>query len=746
MAPTSVLLTRIPEKMNRTVPFLLLAGLLAPSATAQQSLADQLPGDTAIYFEVPDVNQFGEGFASSSLGRIWSDEAMQAFLEPVLPMIEGAFLQAQMGMEAQGIPGALLDPSTYGRLEVGMAFGEIGPMGPDMLVGAELAFHDGAVAEAVYGLLGAMLSEQGAEVTEKGIHFSDGVGTVDVSLNGTTLTLLANKGYEVTGKLTEGAAFQAARGSLASGQMFMHMDFAQLFEVLNSVIAAEAPPEAQMAIPMLIQAFGLDSLQTLSVTTGWRNGESFGDGIMSFGPQGPTGLIGIGVKGGPAADKSLAKYVPANATAFSIGNADFEAIWSFLTGTVDQMIAMAESQGEQIDRNMPELAWLYGEDRPMYDKAFAAIGPEAFSWSKAEFSMTGGGGAGGSYIRVRDVDAVRSMMSQVMPQLSAMLQEVELVDLLVKNATDRKKDAEGNWTTVKLGEYYQVRFNLAALPIPPEVQMQLQMAASAIPQPAFGVTDDGWMVFSMNGSSGVRKAMKNGIQKPDASILSNEEAADFLGRVPEQAGSLRWSDPRPFVGGMVTTVQGFLPMIAAQAGDEMPLDLDKMPGPDSFTKHLRTSEAYAWYDGKHLRMKSVGSLDGGDMMALAAMGGAAFAGVAVSQEMAPAEQLEVYEEWEVVEEPVGNSEEATLVELLRLDTGLMLYSAVNGSYPASLDVLLAPQQDWEDGFLSEKERGIEADAWGNAFVYKLDGDSYKLYSCGPNGTDDGGAGDDLSLE
>mgnify|MGYP006865021801 CR=1 FL=1 len=509
MAPTSVAPERKTQKMNRTLPFLLLAGLIAPSATAQEGLADQLPGETAIYFEIPDLNQFSEGFAGSTLGRIWNDAPMQEFLAPVMPMIQGGLAQAKMGLEAQGIPGALLDPASYGRIEVGVAFGGFDPMvGPDITAGAKLSFHDAALAESCYGLLGGMMAGMGAEMTESGIHFSDGTAAIDVVLQGSTLTLKVQKGAAMSGTLTGASNFGAARAALQGGQMFIHIDIARLMDLLYGVLADEGPAELQAMLPMIASSVGLDSIGSMSFTPGWKGGESFGDGIISFGPEGAGGLIGVGLSGNLNANTALAEYVPANATSFSIGTADFASIWSFVTGTADQLLGMAEAQGEAIDRNAPEFAWLYGEDRAAYDKAFGAIGPDAFSWSKDEFSMTGGGGSGGSFVQIQDVEAVRAMFGNVMPQLQGMLDEVDAVDLLVKNATDRKKDAEGNWTTVKLGEYYQLRLNLSALPIPDELQMQLSMAASAIPQPAFGVTDDGWLVFSMNGSSGVRKAMK----------------------------------------------------------------------------------------------------------------------------------------------------------------------------------------------------------------------------------------------
>lgn len=750
MLPLCVQATRNREMMNRTLPFLLLAGLFAPLAPAQQTLADELPGQTALYFEIPDVQAFGQGFASSSMGRIWSDEAMQAFLEPVLPMISGGIASGKGQLSAMGMPPELLDLSAYGRLEVGFALGEISATGLDMVIGAHLQMKDPQVAAKVFGMLGGMLAGQGFEVGENALRLDDGIGTVDITLTGGSIKLMAKKGMTVTDHLVDNPRYVASRNTLGASHMFMFVDYEKLFGLMNSALAMSGEMELQMMVPMLMNGLGMNSLGSFGMSGGWTNGDSTSELAMTFAEGGPTGLVGVAMKGGPPADKSLAEYVPANATQFSIGSTNYAGMWNELTGMFDQLMAVAMPGAAEGDVQLPEPIKYFESKREEFGTAVAAIGPESFSWSKAEFSMTGGGGEGATFVRVRDVAAVRAMMGELMPMISQALEGVELVSLEVKNATDRQKDAEGNWTTVKIGEYYQVRFNLAALPLPPEVQMQMTMAASMLPQPAFGITDDGWMVMSMNGSSPVRKAMKSGVTKPAENILSNPEAADFLGRVPASSGMLAWSDPRPFVGGMITTAQGFLPMIAAQAGDEMPLDLDKMPGPDSFTKHLRTSESYAWYADGMMRQKAVGSMGAGELMVFALAGGAMFAGITTQQAMVQ-DEAQAYEEWEVVEEPVVGDHQhdggdTTLAELMRLDTGLMLYSAVNGSYPASLSDLLQPQQDWEDGFLADRDLGIVADAWGNAFVYKKEGEGYTLYSVGPNGTDEGGAGDDLKLD
>jgi len=79
------------------------------------------------------------------------------------------------------------------------------------------------------------------------------------------------------------------------------------------------------------------------------------------------------------------------------------------------------------------------------------------------------------------------------------------------------------------------------------------------------------------------------------------------------------------------------------------------------------------------------------------------------------------------------------IEIFRLDVG---------RYPnkqEGLTILVDPTSDrvgWNGPYLKEKDI---LDAWGMPFIYTL-GDGIErpfIYSCGPNGQDDDGLGDDV---
>ncbi len=97
-----------------------------------------------------------------------------------------------------------------------------------------------------------------------------------------------------------------------------------------------------------------------------------------------------------------------------------------------------------------------------------------------------------------------------------------------------------------------------------------------------------------------------------------------------------------------------------------------------------------------------------------------------------------------------------------LDTAIAMYQADMGDYPETgNDRLVAALQDdpgdvdWDGPYMEFKQDELDGgqlvDPWGNPYEYvSVNGGSpehrmrsYDLFSLGPNGADDGGAGDDI---
>lgn len=222
---------------------------------------------------------------------------------------------------------------------------------------------------------------------------------------------------------------------------------------------------------------------------------------------------------------------------------------------------------------------------------------------------------------------------------------------------------------------------------------------------------------------------------------------------------------------MVALVQGFAPMITANLPPGMlPVDFAKFPPPESFVQHLRPTESYSVVEGSRMATHSVGSLDTADLF----LGAGAVLSVAppvmfqfMGRRAAQAESEHAEEEGAAVDEaqaqeplpppedkPHGSSSASSVSsdgvqvrsateELNRLITGIEIYKSEFQRCPGTLSELTKTTDNWPFGFLPDAKKGIVPDPWGNAYVYKLAGAGYALYSTGPDGVDDGGQGDDV---
>jgi general secretion pathway protein G len=99
---------------------------------------------------------------------------------------------------------------------------------------------------------------------------------------------------------------------------------------------------------------------------------------------------------------------------------------------------------------------------------------------------------------------------------------------------------------------------------------------------------------------------------------------------------------------------------------------------------------------------------------------------------------------------VGRQEDAkkkaALAQVSNFRTCLDTFEVDNGRFPTAEEGLQAlvtnpgNLPDWKQSM--DK---VPVDPWGHPYVYKPnpDGSGYEIYSCGPNGQDEGGGGDDI---
>jgi hypothetical protein len=80
--------------------------------------------------------------------------------------------------------------------------------------------------------------------------------------------------------------------------------------------------------------------------------------------------------------------------------------------------------------------------------------------------------------------------------------------------------------------------------------------------------------------------------------------------------------------------------------------------------------------------------------------------------------------------------------LQRIAGRLAVYRLDQGKHPDTLATLTAPTPNYPQGFLDGKP--LPTDAWGRPICYQVKADgSFDLWSLGPDGVDQAGAGDDV---
>ena len=246
-------------------------------------------------------------------------------------------------------------------------------------------------------------------------------------------------------------------------------------------------------------------------------------------------------------------------------------------------------------------------------------------------------------------------------------------------------------------------------------------------------------------------------------LLKEEESTPHplaeSGACPEGAeyfGHLDWPS---VLGGIYDTAMAFLPLIAD--GGALPIDIDALPETEAITQHF--SSARVWSKAEELGTYTIKRtpigfdlvLQGGLLAApFFTQEGQAERAFEGDFEVEPGEAptvAEGEEEWVEIEKE-ESAEGPALEEALRrtrlalqeVKLGLVIYKSEGVGFPRTLEELLAPTQAYPKGFLNTD--ALPVDGWEGALIYvhNPEDGSYRLWSAGPDGINNEGAGDDLS--
>jgi len=204
-----------------------------------------------------------------------------------------------------------------------------------------------------------------------------------------------------------------------------------------------------------------------------------------------------------------------------------------------------------------------------------------------------------------------------------------------------------------------------------------------------------------------------------------------------EASSMDWGG---LFGKLLDIAKGLAPMATGMMGENAPqIDASALPGAATLARYFKptTSWSKRIADG---RVYTCAESSFGPETPLEILLVASSAGRLMKQrpQEAPAKPPEP--------EPIVADKAAleTQASLLHVKTALAVYRIENAKLPTKLEDLLAPTDRYPDGYLAP-QKSVPKDGWGRALAFKpeADGKRFLLYSCGPDGKDDGGAGDDL---
>ena len=218
-------------------------------------------------------------------------------------------------------------------------------------------------------------------------------------------------------------------------------------------------------------------------------------------------------------------------------------------------------------------------------------------------------------------------------------------------------------------------------------------------------------------------------------------------------GHLNWPE---LLGGIYDTLTAFLPLLADSGA--MPFDVDELPETATVTQYF--SPTFVWSrpgdTGTYtLKRSPVGFETGVGLSGLVAgavfgMQAGGLSGGGGGPRSLDAEDpidptTPVVEEEQPVAEPPADlaQREDTRASLQQVKLGLVIYKSDKGSFPATLAELLAPTPTYPKGFLNADS--LPTDGWGKALHYLAEpgGAGYRLWSAGPDGSNDNGEGDDI---
>jgi hypothetical protein len=255
-------------------------------------------------------------------------------------------------------------------------------------------------------------------------------------------------------------------------------------------------------------------------------------------------------------------------------------------------------------------------------------------------------------------------------------------------------------------------------------------------EPSFGIQGD-VLVIGLSASQ-----VKRELRRLDQGKLESHQLA-ALATTPTGSGldQLVHFDWPAFLGAALDAARSLAALTGGADLGGLPLDLEQLPRGEIFTRHF-TPELWLTEGREGGTLTTHRSSLGPE---LGAVLGGGLGWVPTLLFDTAGDEVDLADE-ELVAGLPTTPESATRVELDRLRVALEIYYFERaGTYPATLEELSAPTENFPRGCLDGQP--LPTDGWSRPFVFErtVDGLGYLLWSLGPDGVDQQGEGDDLAV-
>ena len=707
--------------------------------------ATLLPADTLIYFGSTSLHANWEASQNTAMARILAEPEVRSFLhQPLgaansviaagLELIAGDISEAQAAAAEMGMTSDIslnsfelslesVEPPVgqlfFGLTHIGMPGMNGNPL-PDvgLTVGIEL-LDDGMVTQLkeLWGSIPAESSQAshgGVDYLTKlipetpmSVHLAF-IGSLAVlSLSDTTINGMIDRHHDGGASLATSPSYQkmlsAAGGLLPGGSSSMIRmgaiaDIARMGIAMGMSMDPNSSPEDQALALSVFDSIGLSAISMVgSVSAVGSDGLVYSTSVASVDENAP-GLMAKLSRSGDAVDLSRLDGIPADCLSASVASIGTQAVdlydfgWKLFKDNAPEEAEMAEQQMAAV---------LGGVD--LRNDLLANITGTMTTFAKSGQGLMGAPDNIYS-IGLRDSAKFVSALGSLLDTLSA---QVGMPVSLKESVHDG-------------APYYEI--DLSATP------------AGMMAQPAFAIRN-GELILGTN-SRGLKGYLTDGIGEAEA-LSSNERFMKFVNGMAangavEQFG---FADLAETFGTSYGSLKGMAMMFPM--GDEIPVDLAKLPPTDSIAQYLEQSYTGMYSAQGGLKVsRSVSQFQLTDFVPLALAAGVIYAGTQ-DPRLAPA-----------AVEPTINPEDQAQTDLRELKASITVYKISSGSYPETLADLVVPLgTDFPQGAYPHGE--LPVDPWGNGYSFAMEMHPKKkrlmpkLWSFGPNGIDEAGAGDDV---